>query len=183
MSDLLFLAHRIPSPPNKGDKIRAWHLLKHLSQNHRVHLGAFVDDPVDWQYADKVRAVCASTYLAGIEPRWGKVRALTGLLTGEALTLPFYRHAGMQKWVDSRLDDGVDRVLTYSSAMARFVMHHAKPRRIMDFVDIDSDKWRQYAPTKPWPLSWLYRREGANSGSCPSPSTSPRSSREGPAAT
>lgn len=160
MPDLLFLAHRIPYPPNKGDKIRAWHLLKHLAQTHRVHLGAFVDDPTDWQYADKVRAVCASTYLAGIAPRWGKVRALTGLLTGEPLTLPFYRHAGMQKWVDSRLADGVGQVLTYSSAMARFVMRPASVRRVMDFVDIDSDKWHQYAPTKPWPLSWLYRREG-----------------------
>jgi sugar transferase (PEP-CTERM/EpsH1 system associated) len=160
MPDLLFLAHRIPYPPNKGDKIRAWHLLKHLAQTHRVHLGAFIDDPMDWQYVDKVRAVCASTYLVGIEPRWGKVRALTGLLTGDPLTLPFYRHAGMQKWVNSRIADGVGQVLTYSSAMARFVMQHASTRRVMDFVDIDSDKWHQYAPTKPWPLSWLYRREG-----------------------
>jgi sugar transferase (PEP-CTERM/EpsH1 system associated) len=51
-------------------------------------------------------------------------------------------------------------VLTYSSAMARFVMKPTTARRVMDFVDIDSDKWHQYAPTKPWPLSWLYRREG-----------------------
>ncbi|OYY94879.1 MAG: sugar transferase [Hydrogenophilales bacterium 28-61-23] len=160
MADLLFLAHRIPYPPNKGDKIRAWHLLEHLAQSHRVHLGAFIDDPDDRRYVDKLRTVCASTCLVEIDPRWGKVRALTGLLTGEPLTLPFYRHAGMQKWVDGLIADGVDRVLTYSSAMARFVMHHASARRIMDFVDIDSDKWRQYAPTKPWPLSWLYRREG-----------------------
>ena len=160
MPDLLFLAHRIPYPPNKGDKIRAWHLLKHLAQTHRVHLGAFIDDPTDWQYVDKVRAVCASTYLVGIAPRWGKVRALSGLLTGEPLTLPFYRHAGMQKWVASQMHQGIDQVLVYSSAMARFVMTHDSAKRVMDFVDIDSDKWRQYAPTKSWPLSWLYRREG-----------------------
>ncbi len=160
MSDLLFLAHRIPYPPNKGDKIRAWHLLEHLSRHHRVHLGAFVDDPDDWRHADKLREICASTHLVGIDPRWGKLRALTGLATGEPLTLPFYRHAGMQRWVDDCLANGADRVLAYSSAMARFVMGHSGARRIMDFVDIDSDKWLQYAPTKPWPLSWLYRREG-----------------------
>jgi sugar transferase (PEP-CTERM/EpsH1 system associated) len=44
--------------------------------------------------------------------------------------------------------------------MARFVISHTSTRRVMDFVDIDSDKWRQYAPTKTWPLSWLYQREG-----------------------
>jgi sugar transferase (PEP-CTERM/EpsH1 system associated) len=158
--DLLFLAHRIPYPPDKGDKIRAWHLLEHLSRRYRLHLGAFVDDPEDWRHADKLRQVCATTHLVGVDPRWGKLRALSGLLTGDPLTLPFYRNAGMQRWVDERLAGGVDRVLVYSSAMARFVVGRPGIRRIMDFVDIDSDKWRQYAPTKPWPLSWLYRREG-----------------------
>jgi sugar transferase (PEP-CTERM/EpsH1 system associated) len=159
MADLLFLVHRIPYPPNKGDKIRAWHLLAHLARDHRVHLGAFVDDADDWRHADTLRELCASVHLAGIDPRLGKLRALTGLLTGEPLTLPFYRDAGMRRWVDARYADGLDGVLVYSSAMARFVMEHRGTRRIMDFVDIDSDKWRQYAPTKSWPLSWLYRRE------------------------
>jgi polysaccharide biosynthesis protein PslH len=50
MEGLLFLAHRIPFPPNKGDKIRSFHLLRHLSTRYEIHLGAFVDDPDDWQY-------------------------------------------------------------------------------------------------------------------------------------
>lgn len=159
MSELLFLAHRIPYPPDKGDKIRAWHLLAHLARRQRVHLGAFVDDPEDWRHADHLRSVCASVHLVGINPRLGKLRALSGLLSGEPLTLPFYRDAGMQRWVNARLAAGTRRVLTFSSAMARFVMQRPDLRRVMDFVDIDSDKWHQYAPTKPWPLSWLYRRE------------------------
>jgi len=159
MSELLFLAHRIPYPPDKGDKIRGWHLLAHLARRQRVHLGAFVDAPEDWRHADHLRSVCASVHLVGIHPRLGKLRALSGLVTGEPLTLPFYRDAGMQRWVDQRLAAGARRVLTFSSAMARFVMHRPDLRRVMDFVDIDSDKWRQYAPTKSWPLSWLYRRE------------------------
>jgi sugar transferase (PEP-CTERM/EpsH1 system associated) len=158
--DLLFLAHRIPYPPDKGDKIRAWHLLEHLSHRYRVHLGAFVDDPDDWRHCDKLRSICASTYFAGLNPRLGKVRALTGLLTGDPLTLPYYRDAGLQAWVDAHLRDGVGRVLAYSSAMARFAMHARNTTRVMDFVDIDSDKWRQYAATQSWPQSWLYRREG-----------------------
>lgn len=160
MPDLVFLAHRIPYPPNKGDKIRAWHLLEHLSRRYRVHLGAFVDDRDDWRHVDKLKQVCASTQLLAMDPRWGKLRALTGLVTGDPLTLPFYRSPEMQRWVDARLAEGVAGVVCYSSAMARFVMGARTTRRIMDFVDIDSDKWRQYAPTKPWPLSWLYRREG-----------------------
>jgi hypothetical protein len=78
-------------------------------------------------HAEKMRALCASTCLVGINPRWGKLRALSGLLTGQPLTLPFYRHAGMQQWVDARLAAGVGNVLTYSSAMARFVMTTRQP--------------------------------------------------------
>lgn len=160
LPDLLFLAHRIPYPPDKGDKIRAWHLLEHLTRHYRVHLGAFVDDPEDWRHCDKLRGVCASTCFVELNPRLGKLRSLTGLLTGAPLTLPYYRHAGLQAWVDGHLARGVQRVFTYSSAMARFVMAAEQTRRVMDFVDIDSDKWRQYAATKTWPMSWLYRREG-----------------------
>ncbi len=58
MDDLLFLAHRIPYPPNKGDKLRSYHVLKHLAKRYRVHVGTFVDDPADWQHVDTVKAVC-----------------------------------------------------------------------------------------------------------------------------
>ncbi len=159
MTDLLFLAHRIPYPPDKGDKIRSYHLLRHLAGGYRVHLGAFVDDPDDWGHRAEVEKLCASVHLAGIRPALAKLKSLTGLFTGEALTLGYYRDAGMAAWVRERLGEGVRRVVVYSSAMAQFVMQAKDARRIMDFVDMDSDKWRQYAPTRPWPLSWLYRRE------------------------
>ncbi len=160
MKDLLFLAHRIPYPPDKGDKIRSWHMLKHLAADWRVHLGAFVDDPDDWRHVDALKAVCADVCLRPLSPRGGKIRSLTGLLTGEALTLPYYRDGQLSRWVRGKLGGGIDHVVVYSSAMAQFVMQARCGTRVMDFVDIDSDKWRQYAPTKAWPLSWLYAREG-----------------------
>lgn len=158
--DLLFLAHRIPYPPDKGDKIRSWHLLRHLSRDWRIHLGAFVDDPEDWRHADTLREICADVILLPLHPGTRKWRSLVGLLTGDALTLPYYGNTDLDRWVQAKLLSGVDTVVVFSSAMAQYVMAAKPRRRVMDFVDIDSDKWLQYAPTKPWPLSWLYRREG-----------------------
>ena len=60
MDDLLFLSHRIPYPPDKGDKIRAWHFLSHLAKRYRVHLACFVDDPLDAQFVPKLEEICAS---------------------------------------------------------------------------------------------------------------------------
>lgn len=161
--ELLFLTHRIPFPPNKGDKIRSYNLLRHLSRDYRIHLGTFIDDPADWAHLNEVRTLCTETKFLGINPRWRKLYSLCGLLTGEPLTLPYYRHPAMQAWVDEVLSrPGVERVLVFSAAMAQYV---SKPldrqmHRVIDFVDVDSEKWRAYGDRKPWPLSWLYRREG-----------------------
>lgn len=156
------LVHRIPFPPNKGDKVRSYHLLKYLSEHYQVYLGAFVDDPEDWQYAEKLQALCAECRLEPLNPRLGKLKSLTGLLTGEALSLPFYRHAGMQRWVDDTIrKQGINKALVFSSQMAQYLRRHQQLIRIADFVDIDSDKWAQYAQAKAWPLSWIYGREAS----------------------
>jgi len=160
MDGLLFLAHRIPYPPNKGDKIRSFHLLRHLAKRHAIHLGAFVDDPSDWQYEAELKPYCASIKLIGLAARRAKVASLTGLLSGEALTLPYYRNRELRQWAYALAKTGqVRNGLAFSSAMAQF-MPPGLERRVLDMVDVDSDKWTQYAPTRRWPMSWLYAREG-----------------------
>jgi len=161
MQDILFLSHRIPYPPNKGDKIRSYHLLKHLSERYRVHLGTFVDDPDDWQHVDRVKALCGETHFARLAPRTARLRSLGALAAQRPLTLDYYRNAGLRAWVARVLHElPVKRILVFSSAMAQFAARAEQTRRIVDFVDIDSDKWLQYAEKKPWPMNWLYRREG-----------------------
>ncbi|MCK7583148.1 MAG: TIGR03087 family PEP-CTERM/XrtA system glycosyltransferase [Chromatiales bacterium] len=162
MDDLLFLVHRIPYPPNKGDKIRSFHLLNYLSARYRVHLGAFVDSAKDLEYRDVVSEYCASAWLGRLSPRQAKLRSLAGLLTGEALTLPYYRGSTLPDWIrDVTRAYAIRRVLVYSSAMAQFVLgpEFEHWRRVIDFVDMDSDKWRQYSLSQRFPLSWIYRRE------------------------
>jgi sugar transferase (PEP-CTERM/EpsH1 system associated) len=158
---VLLLVHRIPYPPNKGDKIRSYHLLKHLAQRYRVHLGTFIDDPDDWKYIDTVKPLCGETHFAGLNPRTAKIRCLRALASDRPLSLDYYQDNGLQAWVNKTMkEQPISRVLVFSSAMAQFVMQEKSVRRVIDFVDIDSDKWRQYADKKVWPMSWLYRREG-----------------------
>ena len=71
MATILFLAHRIPYPPNKGDKLRAYQVLNHWTKRHTVHLGCFIDDPEDLQHCDLLRERCASTYFARLHPKSG----------------------------------------------------------------------------------------------------------------
>lgn len=160
MQNLLYLVHRIPYPPNKGDKIRSYHVLKHLSQSYRIHLGTFIDDEKDFAYLDKVKALCSDTCFIKLDPKIARIRSLSGMLSNEALSLPYYRNAELQSWVDGQLkNQAIKNILIFSSPMAQYVNKTGSTHRVIDFVDIDSDKWKQYADTKPWPLNWLYRRE------------------------
>ena len=161
MEHLLFLVHRIPYPPNKGDKIRSYHLLKHLAQRYHVHLGTFVDDPDDWQHVDTVKQYCSSSHFSALNARSARVRSLAALAAKRALSLDYYRDADLHAWVDQTLaNQPISRVLAFSSAMGQYAYNPQLTRRIIDFVDVDSDKWRQYSEKKIWPMRWLYRREG-----------------------
>ena len=161
MANLLYLVHRLPYPPNKGDKVRSFHLLKHLAAKHRVFLGTFIDDPEDEAFLEKVSALCAGVHVARLNPTIAKIKSLTGLLTGEALTLPYYRDRQLQTWVDSVFaDQAIDAAVVFSSAMAQYLSKVSTGKILVDFCDVDSAKWTQYAPNHRWPLSWVYRREG-----------------------
>lgn len=159
---LLLLVHRIPYPPDKGDKIRSYHLLRYLAQRYRVFLGAFVDDTADRVHTGKVAQWCEDSCFVPVNPVLRKMASLRGIFTGVALTLPFYASSRLQGWVNQVIErHQVSRAIAFSSATAQFLLQrqHSSLRRVMDFIDIDSDKWAQYAARKRFPMSWLYRRE------------------------
>ncbi len=160
MEKILYLVHRIPYPPNKGDKIRSYHFLKQLAQHYQVFLATFIDDEADWSYQEQLHDYCQNVYCAGLNPQLAKLKSLAGLLSGQALSLPYYQNQALQHWVDDTLaQQGIKKVVVFSSAMAQFVMDKPDIDMIVDFVDVDSDKWRQYAEKKTGPESWIYHRE------------------------
>jgi hypothetical protein len=95
MANILYLVHRLPYPPNKGDKVRSYNLLKHLLKQHRVFLGTFIDDPEDEAHIATLRDMCTELHVAKLTPRLAKIRSLNGLLADEPLTLRYYRDASL----------------------------------------------------------------------------------------
>lgn len=165
---LILLVHRIPYPPNKGDKIRSYHLLEFLARHYEIHLGAFVDDPDDWQHADILRRYCADLHLEPLHPLAARLRALTAFPRGLPLTVPWYTSMNMRRWLAGTVErTGARRLVVFSSAMAQYADAVAPgTRRILDMVDVDSDKWRQYANQRTGPPAWLYHREARRLLAC-----------------
>ncbi len=160
MEPLLFLAHRLPYPPNKGDKVRSWHFLRHLAERYRVFLGTFVDDPSDRRHVEVLERLCADVFVEEIVPWAKRAKSLAALLNGEPLSLPYFRSRAMGAWVaDTVRREGVTRAFAFSSPMAQYVLGLPGLRCFVDFVDMDSAKWSDYAARRGWPASALYGRE------------------------
>lgn len=158
---LLYLAHRIPYPPNKGDKVRSFNILRQLARRHRVYLGTFVDQAEDEAWVAKLSEWCADVHAVRIDPKRTRLASLRGLFTGEALSVPYYRHAGLSRWVREVVaGQGIRQAVAFSGPMAQYLDAPGLERTLIDFCDLDSAKWTSYADDHRWPMSWLYRREG-----------------------
>lgn len=161
MSDLLFLSHRLPYPPDKGDKIRSWPILRHLAARYRVHLGTFYDDPCDAAHIPALERLCASVCALPLRPLQACARSLVALATGEAMSARYFRDRRLMAWIDATVATFQPRAaFVYCSAMAPYVTGLAFDRRIIDMVDLDSEKWRGYAEAGGL-LASVYRREAS----------------------
>ena len=162
MPGLLFLTQRIPYPPIKGEKIRPLQILRHLARQYDVHLGCLVDDPRDYEHEPTVAALCASSHFAHLDRKRAKITCLRGLLTGEPLSVTFYHDAGLARWVRETVARvKPEAIFVCSSNMAPYVLDLKTGALVclVDLADVDSEKWRAYAETDGFPMSWVHRRE------------------------
>jgi len=160
VDELLFLAHRIPYPPNKGDKIRAWHILKHLAARYRVRLGCLIDDPHDKIYVPELERHCAEVMAVPVSPLRQRVRTLTGFRPGQPLSTSYFHAPPLAAWVQRTIDSRhIRRAFVYSSPMMAYVPPRHGLKTILDLVDVDSEKWRDMAARAPAPQRWVYARE------------------------
>jgi sugar transferase (PEP-CTERM/EpsH1 system associated) len=157
---ILYIAHRIPYPPDKGDKIRAYHQIKHLAAKHELHLACLVDDPADLDHVETLKEICASVSYVYRGRLRTMIQAGLALLTNKPLSAAsFYSGALNRSIADKVREERIDVIVTYSSSVAGYVMDNTSVPKVMDFIDVDSAKWEHYADFCRPPMSWVYNME------------------------
>ncbi|MBB5708857.1 TIGR03087 family PEP-CTERM/XrtA system glycosyltransferase [Sphingomonas xinjiangensis] len=158
MADILFLAHRVPYPPDRGDKIRSFHLLKHLAERHRVHLVTFAEGPDDLGHdAALGRFAASQTVVRRAKPH--AVAAAQAILSGRPVSLCAFDNGRMRDAVRGVIKrEPIGAVFVFSGQMAQHVPDGGPPL-IMDFVDMDSAKFAGYAQAGRGPMQWMLARE------------------------
>ncbi len=159
MGEILFLAHRMPWPPDRGDKIRSHHLLKHLTGLAPVHVATFGENAQDMAHEGDLAAIVESYCLV----RRTKNTVLAGteaLLSRKPVSLTAFHDGQIAQYVTKLLASGrISTIFAFSSQMAQYVPADFAGQFIMDFVDVDSAKFESYAQKAAFPMKRIYARE------------------------
>lgn len=163
--NILFISHRIPYPPNKGDKIRSFNQIKYLSRFHRIFLATLLESPSDREYIGGLERLCEA--ICAVQPNKG-TRLWQALSASKPFSVSYFYHKKVQRFIDDLLEkESIDIIVCFCSSIAEYVFQTPRYREnrlsgvrlIMDYVDLDSDKWLQYSQYSLFPLNIIHRIE------------------------
>ena len=158
--NILYLAHRVPYPANKGDRIRALRQIRHLAIRHRVWLGCFSDSASDASASMPLREMCEEVAMIPLRKTQATLRGLAGLATGKTVTESYYMHTAMSNQLAAWCKDiRFDVVFAFSSSMAPYALPIPASRHVLDMCDADSEKWREYANRSKGATRRMYEAE------------------------
>ncbi len=167
--DLLYLVHRVPYPPDKGDRIRNFHLLRFLAQRCRVHLACLADEPVLASSLIVLQGLCKRLAFVTVDRRLRWWRALTSLLRGQSASEGAFASPDLASTIQTwAKETNFHAALASSSSLTPYLRQPglAGIPAVVDLIDLDSQKWLDYA-AESWGLKrWLYRLEAGRLRRC-----------------
>ena len=161
--NVLVISHRIPYPANKGEKIRTFNQIKYLAElGHDIHVVSPIEENEELIFAQQLAEyenISVTIERLSLKP----LRLFKGLLLGESLSVANFYSAKLQQKINRLIQQKpFDFILCSSSAVAKYIYQSncdIGAKLLMDFMDLDSDKWQQYADKSSNPMRWVYQRE------------------------
>lgn len=158
---ILFVCHRFPYPPNEGGKIRSFNMIAHLQQQHEVTVASLVESKIEQNDIEGIKPYCHSYIAQRMSKPVAWLKALFCLLTFIPSSMGYFHSWALGKKIKTLLNEQkFDLIVVHCSSVAHFVLSAKDTPKILDFCDMDSQKWLIYAKHKPFPLSLAYWLEG-----------------------
>lgn len=161
---VLMLTHRLPYPPDRGDRIRSYHLLRTLNRHADVAIACTSDEPVWLQHHQLLATMAGRVAIYPVSSGWSRLRGLAAQVRGRAATPAcFYRYGlaeQIRQWHEQTPFDAILTFCTgmigYARALTGTAHAGARPFHVLDLVDVDSLKWQAYARQTRPPVGWVY---------------------------
>jgi sugar transferase (PEP-CTERM/EpsH1 system associated) len=156
MPGVLFLAHRAPFPPDRGDRIRAHHLLKALARLGPVHVGCFAEGQN--RAAEAALAQVAASHCIAPRTKPLPLAGVEAVLTGKPVSLTAFHSRRLESWVRETIArHDITAIIVFSGQMGQYVPDDFTGRLVIDLCDVDSAKFASYAQNGE--RVWLNARE------------------------
>jgi len=160
MGDILFLAHRIPFPPNRGDKIRSHHLLKALAKMAPLHVGCFSESEEDRSGESELAHIAAS-YALIERTKPLPLAGVEALASGKPISFTAFYHRDLADSIEQIIaENDIDAIVVFSGQMGQYIPASFNGRVIIDLCDVDSAKFDAYGESGSFPRKWIDAREG-----------------------
>ena len=158
---ILYVCHRFPFPPKRGGKIRPFNMIRHLAQSHEVVVCSLARSDEEAEQGRGIAPYCSEFHMGVVDDRIQMARMIATLPTPFTASAQFFHSPPLARTVRRLLAERrFDLIFVHCSSVAHYVLHATDTPKILDFGDMDSQKWLEYTAYKPWPLSWGYWWEG-----------------------
>lgn len=158
---ILYVCHRFPFPPKRGGKIRPFNMIKHLAAQHQVTVASLARSAEEKQEGAGIAPYCERFYVAEVNDIVQTARMVARLPTTTPSSMGYFYSGALKRHVTALLKrESFDLIFVHCSSVAQYVASVRGIPKILDFGDMDSHKWLEYARYKPFPLSFGYWFEG-----------------------
>ena len=158
---ILYVCHRFPFPPNRGGKIRPFNMIKHLSRSHEVTVASLARSSEEARAGEGIAAHCNDYLMETVTPTGALARMLLGAPTPQPASMSYFHSPALRRRIREEMDrTAFDLIFVHCSSMAPYVEDVTGIPKILDFGDMDSQKWLDYARVHRFPKSLVYRLEG-----------------------
>jgi sugar transferase (PEP-CTERM/EpsH1 system associated) len=158
---ILYVCHRFPYPPKRGGKIRPFNMIRHLARRHEVHVASLARSRQEAAEGQGLRDFCARYEMSAVNAPLQMARMLIRLPTLAPSSFGYFRSSQLARRIrDALARESFDLIFVHCSSVAPYVERVTGIPKILDFGDMDSQKWLEYARYKPFPLSLGYALEG-----------------------
>jgi len=158
---ILYICHRFPFPPKRGGKIRPFNMIRHLAQTHEVHVCSMARSSQEAEEGLGIAGHCASMECVIVREPWQSLRMVMNLLTPTPSSMGYFYSRELHRRIRKlHFRNHYDLIFVHCSSVAQYVSDISDTPKILDFGDMDSQKWLKYSHYKPFPFNLGYRLEG-----------------------
>jgi sugar transferase (PEP-CTERM/EpsH1 system associated) len=136
-------------------------MIRHLSRSHEVTVASMVRSDTEADQAQGIAPYCHRFEAARVHSSTQTLRMLLRVPTFVPSSMGFFYSRPLAGTIDQLLHDGAfDLVFVHCSSVAQYVADVTGVCKILDFGDMDSCKWLDYARFKPLPVNLAFWLEG-----------------------